>query len=136
MRFPFDFTRDFAFTHGIQADINQSGSPTNVLTIVIISDILIFRMNQQIQATAIVRQRGQLTIPDFIREITDWIRPGSVVSISKADKGEIVIKPNSVTLDEKEKSWKETWEKIQLARSFKGKGGNLSQFIAEDRQRH
>lgn len=93
-------------------------------------------MNQLMQSTAIVRQRGQLTIPDFIREVTSWIIPGSVVSVLKVNSDEIVIKPNSVTLGEREKSWKETWEKIQLARCFKGKKGNLSKFIAEDRQRH
>ena len=30
-------------------------------------------MNQQFQITSIIRQRGQLTIPDLIRERVDWV---------------------------------------------------------------
>ena len=88
------------------------------------------------QATAIIRQRGQLTIPDFIRQVTSWITPGSVVSVSRNKTDEIVIKPHTVSSTDVDARWRKTWEMIELARSFKGKTGNLSKFIAEDRLRH
>lgn len=34
------------------------------------------------------------------------------------------------------KYWKDLWKQIKIIRSFKGKHGNLSKFIAEDRERH
>lgn len=86
------------------------------------------------QTTAIVRQRGQLTIPDFIREVTSWITPGSVVSISRNRADEIVIKPQT---SQKKVDWDRLWNKIQIARSFKGEyKGSLSEFIINDRQNH
>jgi len=86
------------------------------------------------QVTAIIRQRGQLTIPDFIRETLNWISPGSVVSIVQTANNELVIKPHA---EEKKVDWDKLWRNIQLARSYKGKyKGSLSKFIAEDRYRH
>ena len=89
----------------------------------------------QLSTTAIIRQRGQLTIPDFIREITSWVAPGSVVSISRNKADEIVIKPH--TKFENKVDWDKLWRDIQIARSFKGKyKGSLSEFIVKDRQNH
>lgn len=98
-----------------------------------ISDILNFRMITQAQATAIVRQRGQLTIPDFIREAVDWIFPGSVVSVSQTKNDEIVIKPHTSYV--KTIAWDKLWKNIELARSYQGKyKGSLSRFVIEDRE--
>ena len=85
------------------------------------------------QATAIIRERGQLTIPDFIRETLTWATPTSVVTISTEKPDEIVIRPHGT---KQQTDWDELWNKIKLSRSFKGKRGNLSEFISKDRGRH
>lgn len=87
------------------------------------------------QATAIIRNRGQLTIPDAIRELRSWATPSSVVTISSEKSNEIVIRPHSEA-QKKKVDWDKLWKMIELSRSFKGKGGNLSKFIAEDRKNH
>lgn len=87
-----------------------------------------------IQAVGIVRQRGQLTIPDKIRETFDWLTPSSTVTITSQKPDEIVIRP--VSASKKVVDWDKLWNNIELSRSFKGKGGNLSEFIAKDREQH
>lgn len=98
--------------------------------------ILIFRYSenmQKIHTVGIIRNRGQLTIPDDVRTHLEWIQPSSVVTIISEKPDEIVIKPYS----EKEVDWDKLWKQLKRIRAFKGKGrGNLSQFIAEDRKRH
>lgn len=85
------------------------------------------------RAVSIIRQRGQLTIPDSIRKIVNWITPSSVISISVVKPEEIVITPHR----NQEVDWDRIWDGIKKARAIKGKGrGNLSKFIAEDRYRH
>lgn len=99
----------------------------------IFSDILIFR-NMQLQTTSIVRDRGQLTIPDLIRSRVDWVNTGSVVTVSQVKADEIVIKPHAVR---KKTNWDKLWRDIQLVRSFKGSyQGGLSDFIISDRESH
>ena len=86
------------------------------------------------QGTAIIRERGQLTIPDSIRKVVNWATPLSAVDISVTASDEILIKPHK---SQKEVDWDKLWERIKRVRAFKGKGGgNLSKFIAEDRYRH
>lgn len=86
-----------------------------------------------IHTTAVVRDRYQITIPDEIRRTLDWTKPKSVVSISITSDKELVIKPY---FGEKKVDWDKIRAGIKLARSFNGKQGNLSEFIAEDRQQH
>ena len=89
----------------------------------------------QLQTTAIIRDRGQLTIPDLIRKQANWVWPGSVVTISQIKQGEIVIKPH--TSIKNKVDWDQLWKKIELARSFRGNySGSLSEFIVQDRQSH
>lgn len=89
---------------------------------------------RQIQTAGIIRQRGQLTIPDDIRETHEWASPGSVVTVATSKPDEIVIRPYS---PQREVDWDTVWKAIKRARSIKGKGpGNLSAFIAKDRQTH
>ncbi len=86
-----------------------------------------------IQAVGIIRQRGQLTIPDKIRETFRWLTPSSMVTITSQKPDEIVIKP--ISANKKTVDWDELWRDIQRVRSYRGKGGgNLSKFVAEDRQ--
>lgn len=90
-----------------------------------------------IQTTAIIRSRGQLTIPGVIRRAFDWIKTESVVKIIYRSPQEIVITPY-VSEDVKKTNWKKVWLAIAEARaiSSKGKKGNLSEFIIKDRERH
>ncbi|MBI5356416.1 AbrB/MazE/SpoVT family DNA-binding domain-containing protein [Candidatus Collierbacteria bacterium] len=83
--------------------------------------------------TAVIRQRGQLTIPDQVRDMLVWLREGSVVGID-IDSEEVRIKPHSRA--KKDVDWDGFFSKVQLARSFKGKRGNLSSIIVDDRENH
>ena len=81
---------------------------------------------------SIVRDRGQLTIPDSIRNIATWTTPTSVVSIAIEKPDEIVIRPHQI----QKIDWDKLWKQIRKVRAFKGKGrGNLSAFIVNDRER-
>jgi bifunctional DNA-binding transcriptional regulator/antitoxin component of YhaV-PrlF toxin-antitoxin module len=85
--------------------------------------------------TTIIRQRGQLTIPEKARKEIDWLKEGSVVNISNVDSKKLTITPYQ-KISDKVVSWKKIWHTINLARSFKGKRGNLSGFVADDRNKH
>lgn len=86
-----------------------------------------------IQGTAVIRDRGQLTIPEKIREILHWSSPNSVVSITATSKNELVIKPFE---GKKQIDWSSIWLNIDLSRSYQGKQGNLSGFVSSDRESH
>lgn len=88
-----------------------------------------------ISSTAIIRQRGQLTIPDSIRDALSWLKTDTVVAITPKSPDELVITPYKKSASDRV-NWDEIWRKIKLTRSFKGKRGNLSRFIAEDRKHH
>ncbi|MBI4037417.1 hypothetical protein HY382_00020 [Candidatus Curtissbacteria bacterium] len=84
------------------------------------------------KVVSIVRDRGQLTIPDSIRKLVNWVNPSSAVSISVVKPDEIIIKPHQY---QKEVDWDKLWKKIKRVRAFKGKGqGNLSASVIEDRE--
>ena len=85
--------------------------------------------------TAVIRQRGQLTIPGQVRDLLVWMREGSVVGIDIEDE-EVRIKPHAKT--SKKVDWDSLWKKMELSRSFKGKKNEkpLSQMIIEDRENH
>ena len=86
----------------------------------------------RVQTTVVVRDRGQLTIPDKIRKSVNWINPSSVVTVTSDKPDEIIIQPYSP----KKVDWDKLWKMIKKSRSIKGKRGNLSEFIAQDRYRH
>ncbi len=84
------------------------------------------------KTVSIIRDRGQLTIPDSIRKAVNWISPMSAITISVIKPDEIVIRPHQSQVD-----WGKVWEGIRRARSTRGKGrGSLSKFVAEDRYHH
>ena len=84
------------------------------------------------QAVSIIRDRGQLTIPDAIRKLAPWVNPMSAVTISVMKSDEIVIKPHK-----REYDWDKIWEMVKRSRAIKGKGsGSALQFIAKDRRSH
>lgn len=84
--------------------------------------------------TAIVRARGQLTIPDRVRKLATWLRSGEAVGL-EVDEEEVRIKPYVKTKPARY-DWDKIWSAVRLARSFKGKRGNLSAMIAKDRESH
>lgn len=90
-------------------------------------------MNYQLQTTSIVRQRGQLTIPDLIRGRVDWVAPGSVVTVVQMKPNEIIIRPYQAKMGVID--WDGLWRNIELSRSHPGTyTGSLSQFVAQDRE--
>lgn len=100
------------------------------------TDIYSESMNGNLQTTATIRQRGQLTIPDEIRTSLVWLKPNAIIRIETRQEKEVVLKPYLTKLDSQKELWQKAWEATQIARSFKGKRGNLSKFIAEDREKH
>lgn len=84
----------------------------------------------KVRTVGIIRERGQLTIPEEVRKALKWAAPSSVVTISVEKPDEIRIQPHKTP---EEINWDAIWNSIRLARSFKGKRGNLAKFIAEDR---
>lgn len=85
----------------------------------------------RLQLTSIIRERGQLTIPDEIRELRKWAAPASVVTIISEKPDEILIRPQKT---QQAFDWDELWNRIYLSRSFRGKRGNLSEFVTKDRE--
>ncbi len=84
------------------------------------------------KTVSIIRQRGQLTIPDSIRKLIDWVSPMSAVTISVIQPDEIVITPHQKYLD-----WDKIWENIRKSRSTKSKATISSmEILQKDRQNH
>lgn len=85
------------------------------------------------KAVSIIRDRGQLTIPDSIRKVVHWATPMSAVSISVTKSDEIVITPHKKHYD-----WDKIWEGVRKARAIKGKGKAISaaEFLERDRRSH
>lgn len=86
-----------------------------------------------IQGTAVIRDRGQLTIPEKIRGFLEWSSPNSVVSLTSVSKDELIIRPFE---GRKKIDWSAIWMNIDLSRSYVGKQKNLSNFITSDRENH
>lgn len=85
------------------------------------------------KTVSIIRDRGQLTIPDSIRKLVNWATPMSAVSISVVKPDEIVIKPHAKLIDKDQ-----IWTNVRKARAIKGKGSTTSavEFLMKDRQSH
>ena len=84
------------------------------------------------KTVSIIRERGQLTIPDSIRKMVGWISPLSAVSISVVKPDEIVIRPHQTLIDTKT-----IWDMIHNSRSIAGKGTESgASFVAKDRDSH
>ena len=85
-----------------------------------------------IQAVGIVRQRGQLTIPNSIRKNVDWVTSMSAITISVVKADEIVIKPTRTQIN-----WDKMWELIRKSRAIKGKNAiSAVEILEKDRQSH
>ncbi len=82
---------------------------------------------------SVIRNRGQLTIPDSIRALRGWASPNSAVTISSERPDEIIIRPHKKDYD-----WDKIWEGIRKSRAQKGKGQTMSvaDFLEIDRRSH
>ena len=60
------------------------------------------------QVTVLLRNRGQLTIPDSIRKVVGWAETMSAVTIMVNRQDEIVIRPKTKAVDEEE-----LWKRIK-----------------------
>ncbi len=84
------------------------------------------------KTVSIVRDRGQLTIPDSIRRMVSWITPMSAVTISVVKPDEIIIKPHQKQVD-----WDQVWENIRRSRAILDKGKiSAAEFLEQDRRSH
>lgn len=84
------------------------------------------------KTVCIIRNRGQLTIPDSVRRVVNWVTPMSAVTISVIKPDEIVIKPHKRKYDSDK-----IWELVRKSRAIKGRGkGSASEFIKKDRLSH
>lgn len=82
------------------------------------------------QGTAIIRNRGQLTIPDSIRKKVNWTTPSSAVDISIGQSDEIIIRPHKHHI---EVDWDKLFRDIKKLHEYPVKG-TMSEFIAWDRE--
>ena len=81
----------------------------------------------------IVRNRGQITIPNSIRKSVEWVNPMSAVSISVVKPDEIVLKPQIRLVDRNK-----LWEMVEQSRS-QGIGRatqSSAEFLENDRRSH
>jgi bifunctional DNA-binding transcriptional regulator/antitoxin component of YhaV-PrlF toxin-antitoxin module len=85
------------------------------------------------KTVSIIRDRGQLTIPDSIRKVVTWMNPMSAVTISVNKPDEVVIRPHAKLIDKEQ-----IWENVKKARAIKGRGATTSaiEFLMKDRQSH
>ncbi len=83
--------------------------------------------------TVTIRDRGQLTIPGRIRSQLSWMHPNQAVRLWTDGMERVVIEPYH---PQKPLDWKKLRAQLARVASYKGKRGNLSQFIAQDRYRH
>ncbi|MDP3982494.1 MAG: hypothetical protein Q8Q65_00250 [bacterium] len=85
------------------------------------------------QITAIIRGRGQLTIPEEIRKSLSWISESVAVTISTVSDSKVLIEPHRIT---SKVNWNLLRSSISRVREFTGKTGNLAKFIVQDREAH
>lgn len=93
-------------------------------------------MHEDLRATATIRQRGQLTIPDEIRAQLPWLETNNVVGIETKGLQEVIVRPFSKTQSSNAECWSKALDALKIAQSFAGKRGRLSRFVIEDRERH
>lgn len=91
---------------------------------------------KQVRTTSIIRQRGQLTIPEVIRRYAQWLVTNGVVMITFMSPNEIRIVPyNGNGSDGKNgRDWKTVKKQMERIRSFPGRNISLSKFLIRDRQ--
>jgi len=85
------------------------------------------------QSISLIRNRNQLTIPQSICQIADWVEVDAAVSLEALSRDEIVIRPH------RHKNTKEMiWQKIKKVRSYKSAADSMSavELLEKDRHAH
>lgn len=86
------------------------------------------------KTVGVIRDRGQLTIPDSVRKVVTWLTPSSAVDVIVEKPDEIKIRPHNAG---KSIDFNGIWKEINKSRSIKGKGKmSASEFLAKDRSSH
>lgn len=81
---------------------------------------------------SIIRDRGQLTIPNSVRRLVSWIAPQSAITITIVKSDQILITPHQKQVD-----WDKIWDGIRKSRAIKGKNAiSASEVLQSDRQSH
>ncbi|OGG91918.1 hypothetical protein A3H16_02720 [Candidatus Kaiserbacteria bacterium RIFCSPLOWO2_12_FULL_53_8] len=93
---------------------------------------------KQIRKVGIIRQRGQFTIPDAIRDAAVWLKENGAVVITLVTPTRLEIEPlkegNGKVVQETT-DWETIWKRMEEVRKLPGKyKGSLSEFIISDRQ--
>jgi bifunctional DNA-binding transcriptional regulator/antitoxin component of YhaV-PrlF toxin-antitoxin module len=84
------------------------------------------------KSISIIRDRGQLTIPDSIRKTVNWINPLSAVSITVVKPDEIVIRPHQSYID-----WETIENNMKILQAYSGKSKlSAAEILEHDRQSH
>lgn len=84
------------------------------------------------KTVSIIRDRGQLTIPDSVRRLVSWIVPQSAVTITIVKSDQILITPHQKQVD-----WDKIWDGIRKSRAIKGKNAvSAVEVLRSDRQSH
>jgi bifunctional DNA-binding transcriptional regulator/antitoxin component of YhaV-PrlF toxin-antitoxin module len=85
------------------------------------------------KSISIIRDRGQITIPDNIRKKIEWANPMHPITISIVSPQEISIKPHRIQADRAK-----VFEEMARIRSFRGNGKTISasEFLETDRKSH
>lgn len=83
--------------------------------------------------TVIVRDRGQFTIPESVRQSLSWVRPMSAITITVVGPEEISLRPHKTSPD-----WSEIWKMMDKLHSLGGKKGvtSATDFLERDRASH
>lgn len=83
---------------------------------------------------SIIRQRGQLTIPDSIRKQATWARADAVVEVSLKNNNEILVRPHASKKAVDRQQLKANLSAVSDANAKFGRTIDLTQFIIDDRE--
>jgi bifunctional DNA-binding transcriptional regulator/antitoxin component of YhaV-PrlF toxin-antitoxin module len=86
---------------------------------------------QPLAKIVIIRQRGQITIPDSIRQSAPWIIENQPVNVYLVNENEVRISPVGQAID-----WEKLQRDITTVRALPGEDFDSTSFIAEDRKTH
>lgn len=83
------------------------------------------------KTTSIIRDRGQLTIPDTVRDAVSWLHPLAAIDIFIDNDNQVILTPHA-----QRDSWEASIKKFELAQTFTNKSTTSStDIINQDRLR-
>lgn len=92
-------------------------------------------MNDDFVSSSIIRQRGQLTLPESLRRRLDWLGEDKVVQIVLNADNKVVVTPYLPSQNNKNTDWNGIWKTVN---KFQKKRNtiSLSDFVIRDRYSH